>query len=175
VRPDEGWPRSATVAVRGRPAVPRISSSAANPVGTTRPSRSGGGSAGRSRGGAAIGGRSRGVAIGGASGVGPSSGSSSSGSGIGALASAPSTGCSSTSPPRRGAAAPQRAWSVASASETSDARPIGRPILEHVFYWVKVLHSSRRESHPVARVRSLIAMYPLRGTFARHAEAICDV
>jgi len=155
--------------------VPRISSSAANPVGTTRPSRSGGGSAGRSRGGAAIGGRSRGVAIGGASGVGPSSGSSSSGSGIGALASAPSTGCSSTSPPRRGAAAPQRAWSVASASETSDARPIGRPILEHAFYWVKVLHSSRRESHPVAPVRSLIAMYPLRGTFARHAEAICDV
>ena len=81
------------------------------------------------------------VAGDGASGVGASSGASSgsSGSGIGARASAPSTGWSSRSPPRRGAAEPQRAWSVASASETSDVRAIGRPILERMFYSVKVL------------------------------------
>ena len=135
VRPDEGWPRSATVAARGSPPVPRIASSAANPVGTTRPSTSGSGVPGR----AAGPGRGAWARAGCRRRAGPaSSSSSSSGSGIGARASAPSTEWSSRSPPRRGAAAPQRAWRVASASETSDARAIGRPILEQMFYSVKV-------------------------------------
>ena len=129
VLPDEASPRSATVVVRGSPPVPRMASSAANPVGTTRPSASGAGCAGR------------GVAAGPSEGSGTSPGSGSassrsrssgSSSGIGARARAPST-TSPSSPPRRGAADPQRAWSVASASETSDERAIGRPILEQMF------------------------------------------
>lgn len=109
VLPEEASPRSATVAERGRPPVPRTASSAANPVETTRPSRSAAGVAG--------------VAT--ASPTGSSSG-------IGFRASAPST-IPASSLPRRGAAAPQRAWSVARASETSDVRVIGRPIIERMF------------------------------------------
>ena len=130
VRPDEAWPRSATVAVRGSP-----------PCRGSRPARrTPWGRRGRRRPGR-LGGTGPGDRIGAASGLGASSGSSSSGTGIGARASAPSTGWSSRSPPRRGAAEPQRAWSVASASETSDVRAIGRPILEQMFYSVKVLDS----------------------------------
>lgn len=136
VLPDDASPRNATVAERGSPPMPRMASSSANPVETTRPSASGTVIPGRRRSAGA-----RGV---GASGAGSSSGSdagitigvrSGSGAGItiGALANAPST-MSPMSPPRLGAAVPQRAWSVASASETSDVRAIGRPIIEHLFY-----------------------------------------
>ncbi len=129
VLPDEASPRRATVVERGSPPMPRMASRAANPVGTTRPSGS-------------TGCAGRGTATG-ASRVRPGAGresgrwlSSGSSSGIGASASAPST-TRASSPPRRGATAPQRAWSVASASETSDARAIGRRILEQMFYCCK--------------------------------------
>ncbi len=88
VLPDEASPRSATVVVRGSPPVPRMASRAANPVGTTRPSASGIGCAGR--------GVAAGAPVG--SGTSPGSGSASPGSrssgsssGIGARARAPST------------------------------------------------------------------------------------
>ncbi len=126
VLPDDASPRSATVAERGSPPVARMASSAPNPVDTMRPSVSGSGV------------RRRGP-VAGTSGADSGSGrpvSSGTSTGIGARASAPSTP-RTISPPRRGAAAPQRAWSVASASETSDAWPIGRPIIERMFDMVK--------------------------------------
>ena len=130
VLPDEASPRSASVVVRGSPPVPRMASRAANPVGTTRPSASGLGCAGRgAAAGAPVAGSGTSPGSGSAS---PGSRSSGSSSGIGARARAPST-MSPRSPPRRGAAEPQRAWSVASVSETSDERAIGRPILEQMF------------------------------------------
>jgi hypothetical protein len=129
VLPDEASPRSATVVVRGSPPVPRMASRAANPVGTTRPSASGIGCAGRGVAAGAPAGSGTSPGSGSAS---PGSRSSGSSSGIGARARAPST-MSPRSPPRRGAAEPQRAWSVASVSETSDERAIGRPILEQMF------------------------------------------
>jgi hypothetical protein len=63
----------------------------------------------------------------------PAGSDAGSGSAIGALARAPSV-ASTRSPPRRGAADPQRAWRAASASEMSDAGAIGRPIIERLFY-----------------------------------------
>src|SRR5829696_5967968 len=50
---------------------------------------------------------------------------------------------SPSSPPRRGAAVPQRAWSVASASDTSEERSIGRRIIERMFYSVKTRRPRR--------------------------------
>ena len=104
VLPDDASPRSATVAERGRPPVPRIASSAANPVETTRPSASG----------ACVG-------------VG-----SSAGVGIGARASAPSVSrpCDDH---RRGAAEPQRACMAARVRVTSSEGVIGRRIVEQMF------------------------------------------
>ena len=153
VLPELALPRSATVAERGSPPVPRIASRAANPVGTMRPSAS---CAGAPR---------RGVE--GASGPGPGIGwrpgaASSSGASRGwtARASAPSVSHAGpgrvprpSSPPRRGAAPPQRAWSVASASETSDERAIGRRIIERMFYSVKgsgpsIVIQSRHDWYP---------------------------
>ncbi len=122
VLPDETSPRSVTVVERGRPPVPSMASSLANPVETMRPS------------GSSI--RCPGLgAMTGANGAGPGTGTEGSGSaGIGIRARAPST-ASAISPPRRGAAAPQRARRIESASETSDERAIiGRPIIEHPFY-----------------------------------------
>ncbi len=122
VFPDETSPRSATVVERGSPPVPSKASSAANPVETMRPS------------GSSI--RYPGLgAMTGVNGAGSGTGTEGSGSaGIGIRARAPST-ASAISPPRRGAAAPQRAWRIESASETSDERAIiGRPIIEHLFY-----------------------------------------
>jgi hypothetical protein len=131
VLPDVASPRSATVAERGSPPVPRTASSAANPVETTRPSASGSGAAVRTDGGA-----ERAI-----EGTTPTSASSDAGSG--AIASAPLTS-GATSPQRRGAAAPQRAWSVASAWETSDVRAIGRPIIERTFYSSRVRKAANR-------------------------------
>ncbi len=154
--------RSATVASRGRPPGPRMASRAANPVGTIRPSRSVAGCPGRR-----VTTGARGV---GARGSGSCAGSS--GRGIGARARAPSV-VSPMSPPRRGAAAPQRAWRAASASETSDVRAIGRPIIERLFDASRVESTGgagvtglpcrrqdpdprcdQREPHPLRRVRS---------------------
>ena len=142
VRPEVAAPRSATVAVRGRPPVPRMASSAANPVGTMRPSASGAGCPGRrtTTGARGVGARGSGSSLTGTS-TGP-------GRAIGARARAPSVGCARAPPelplrfvprsaPRRGAAAPQRAWRAASASETSDVRAIGRPTIERMFTVVK--------------------------------------
>jgi two-component system, OmpR family, alkaline phosphatase synthesis response regulator PhoP len=129
VLPDEWSPCSATLAVRGNPPGPRIASRAANPVGTMRPSRS---SAGVIR--SACSGASRG-----------------SGSAMGALASAPSV-ANPSSPPVRGAAAPQRACSVARAAVTSGDRPIGRPMVERLFYLVNAArHSPDHASAPDRR------------------------
>ncbi len=150
VLPDDASPRSATVAERGSPPMPRMASSSANPVETIRPSASGTGTPGRCR--------MAGMSGVGASGSGARS-DSESGSGIGALASAPST-TSPMSPPRRGAAAPQRAWSVARASETSDVRAIGRPIIERLFYpsrskwWPRAHHLLRRVRRYQATART---------------------
>jgi hypothetical protein len=127
VLPDEASPRSATVADRGSPPVPRMASRAANPVGTTRSSSAPGVGAGR---GEPVGASGTSLGVGGPSDRSRSSGSS---SGIGVRASAPSTARCRSLPPRRGAAAPQRAWSVASASETLDEGAIGRRILEQMF------------------------------------------
>ncbi len=121
VLPDDASPCNATVAARGRPPVPRMASSAANPVGTTRASASASGTG--------IPGRR---VMTGARGVGSGASSIGSGTTSGARARAPSTTNPSSSP-RRGAAAPQRAWSDDSATETSDERSIGRPIIEHLF------------------------------------------
>ena len=108
VRPLEPSPRIATLADRGRPPGPRIASSAANPVRMTRSSGSGRGSVR----GADIGRVPRADA------------------GAGASASAPSV--------IRGAAAPQRAWRLATAAVTSGERvAIGRSRLEHLFYQIK--------------------------------------
>jgi len=132
VLPEDAAPRSATVAARGSPPGPRMASSAANPVGTMRPSRSCAGIPGRRM--------TTGAWGVGARGSGASAGSGTrSGIVIGARARAPSV-ASTRSPPRRGAAGPQRAWRAASASEMSDAGAIGRPIIERLFY------SSRGES-----------------------------
>ena len=135
VLPEDAAPRNATVAARGSPPGPRMASSAANPVGTMRPSASVAGVPGRRVTTGARGVGARGV---GARGSGAPAGSpvgSGAGSGIviGARARAPSV-ASTKSPPRRGAAEPQRAWRVASASEMSDAGAIGRPIIERLFY-----------------------------------------
>ena len=170
VLPDEASPRSATVADRGSPPVPRMASRAANPVGTTRP--------------VGVRGRLRGPGRGGRR---PGRQRDEPGSGervarvevvrVVRAASAPGRARprppARSSPPRRGAAAPQRAWSVASASETSDERAIGRRILEQMFYSGKGFGgfdrpratprrpapprqpaSSARPSHCVARGRS---------------------
>jgi hypothetical protein len=124
VLPDEAAPRRATVVARGSPPVPRIASRAANPVETTRPSSSAGepGRAGpvTGAGGAGVNGP------GATSGTGPASTSAT-------RASAPST-MGPSSLPRRSTPVPQRAWSVASAWETSDVEAIGRPIIERLFY-----------------------------------------
>ena len=129
VLPEDASPRSATVAERGSPPVPRTASSAVNPVETMRPSRSTAGRPGRVR----VDGVNGAGAV--MAGVAPSSSAGAS-SGIGARASAPST-VPTSSLPRRGAAAPQRAWSAARASETSDVRAIGRPIIERIVLFVK--------------------------------------
>lgn len=121
------------MAERGRPPGPSTASRAAKPVGTTRPSscaatpgRPGAkGFAGAGRGGGSTRGSGRRSAS-------AASGSAGSSSGRGAMASAPST-IGGASPQRRGAAAPHRAWREARAWETSDARVIGRPILERMF------------------------------------------
>ena len=135
VLPDEASPRRATVVVRGRPPMPRMASRAANPVETTRPSASVAGCAAGATGDPA---GDSGTSAGAGRPPGrPRSVPSGSSSGIGASASAPST-TRPSSPPRRGAAAPQRAWSVARASETSDVVAIGRPILERMFDYVKI-------------------------------------
>ncbi len=128
VLPDVASPRSATVAERGSPPVPRMASSAANPVETTRPSWSGAGTTGRTDGDetGAIDRRASAASV-----------SSASGASSGAIASAPWT-CGATSPQRRGAAAPQRAWRVARAWETSDVGAIGRPMIERLFYSSRV-------------------------------------
>ena len=133
VFPDVASPRSATVAERGSPPVPRMASSAANPVETTRPSWSGAGTAGQRDGDGAdsteagpIDRRTSAASV-----------SSASGASAGAIASAPWT-CGAASPQRRGAAAPQRAWRVARAWETSDVGAIGRPIIERLFYSSRV-------------------------------------
>jgi hypothetical protein len=152
VLPEDAAPRNATVAARGSPPGPRMASSAANPVGTMRPSTSGAGAPGRrvTMGARGVGARESGAPAGSEAVPGARVGSeavpgarvgSGTGSGIviGARARAPSV-ASTRSPPRRGAAEPQRAWRVASASEMSDAGAIGRPIIERLFY------SSRRES-----------------------------
>ncbi len=119
VLPDDASPRSATVPTRGIPPIPSTASSAANPEDTTRSSASG----------ARLStlGLPAGVMGVSAGAVGSSAGSP----GIATRASEPST---SGSTPRRGAAAPQRDWSRERASETSDERVIGRPIIEHPFY-----------------------------------------
>ncbi len=113
VFPLEWSPRTATLASRGTPPGPRIASSPANPVGMTRPSaeRPAGRPAGRSAGG--------------------SPGSSAGGSaGRGAVASAPTT-----SPPHRGAAAPQRSRRDARAAVTSgEGGAMGAPSIERSFY-----------------------------------------
>ncbi len=158
VLPEVAPPRRATVVVRGSPPMPRIASRAANPVETTRPSSSVAGGAVRGELAGAVAG-----AVAGPSGTsagpgracspGVSSGSSS-GTGTGASASAPST-IGPSSPPRRGAAAPQRAWSVASVSETSDVRAIGRRILEHLFYCGKGRTARRgTKMAPIPRPRA---------------------
>lgn len=152
VLPLDASPRSATVAERGRPPVPRMASSAANPVDTTRPSASASGTPGRR-----VTTGARGVGASGSGSAGRSCGEGS-GAAIGALARAPST-TNPWSPPRRGAAAPQRAWSAARAWETSDAGAIGRPIIERLFY------SSRVESTPCATPRGPAP--PPRGRSAR--------
>jgi hypothetical protein len=136
VLPELTLPRSATVADRGSPPVARIASSAAKPVETVRSS---GWGASLRLGAAGANGEAAGSPEGIASG--PSSPGISSGSrGSIALASAPSV-LNPSSPPRRGAALPQRAWSVASASETVEERPIGRRIIERMFYVVKGFRS----------------------------------
>jgi hypothetical protein len=95
VTPLEPVPRSATLAVRGRPPGPRIASRAGNPVDTTGLPNEGPGS-----------GRSSVISL-----------------GSGAVASAPTTSPTSGSPGTRlavrGAAAPQRDWRVARAAATS--------------------------------------------------------
>ena len=75
VLPELASPRSATVADRGSPPVPRMASSAANPVGTTRPSASSAGRPGRDEAGA--------NGDGPGSATGPGSGSSASGASTG--------------------------------------------------------------------------------------------
>ncbi len=140
VLPEDAAPRSATVAARGSPPGPRMASSAANPVETMRPSMSGTGIPGRrvTTGARGVGANGPGARVGSEAGSGARVGSgtgSEAGSGIiiGARARAPSV-ASTRSPPRRGAAEPQRAWRAASVSETSDAGAIGRPIIERLFY-----------------------------------------
>ncbi len=97
VAPDDGAPRSATLALRGSPPGPTIASSSGKPVRTTRSTPVRGSVAGR-----------------GASSDGSSGGSA----GSGAAASAPIT---------RGAAAPHRVWRDARAADTSGERlAIGR-------------------------------------------------
>ena len=131
VRPELAPPRSATVADRGSPPVPSTASSAAKPVGMTRPS-SCAGMPGRAAGAKGFEGATT-VNAGAcsASASAPSPASSSTGSG--ATASAPWT-TGAPSPQRRGAAVPHRAWRAARVWETSDARVIGRPIIERLFY-----------------------------------------
>ena len=146
VRPEPSLPRSATVAERGSPPVPRTASSAANPVGTTRPSVSEAGTPGRVAG-------ANGLAGATIAGAGPASASAvssaSSSTGSGAIASAPWT-TGAASPQRRGAAAPHRAWRAARAWETSDAWVIGRLIIERMFY------SSRASLGSAGRFRQIV-------------------
>lgn len=125
VLPEDASPRSATVAERGSPPAPRTASSAANPVETMRPSMPATATPGRVR---VAGATGAGAVVTGVA-VASSAGSS---SGIGARARAPST-IPMSSLPRRGAAAPQRAWRAARVSETSDVRTIGRSIIERMF------------------------------------------
>ncbi len=103
VLPDDASPRSATVAERGSPPVPRMASSAANPVETTRPSASGVGA------GVGIGARASAPSV---------------------SSAAEPEACG---PHRRGAAEPQRACSAARVRETSSEGVIGRRIVEHMF------------------------------------------
>ena len=108
VRPLEPSPRIATLAERGRPPGPRIASSAANPVWMTRSSAAGsargdGTGSGRDQAGAVAGARARAPSV------------------IGAVASVAAV------PAALGAAAPQRAWRLATAAVTSGERvAIGR-------------------------------------------------
>ena len=160
VLPEDAAPRNATVAARGSPPGPRMASSAANPVGTMRPSASGAGDPGRRvmTGARGVGARGSGSAAGSGAPAGAGTGS---GIVIGARARAPSV-ASTRSPPRRGAAGPQRAWRAASASETSDAGVIGRPIIERLFY------SSRGESPPLRPA----GLGPLRDSPLCHARPL---
>jgi hypothetical protein len=113
VLPELASPRTATLALRGRPPGPRIASSAGKPVRTIRSTPWLPGSGDSWSGDSPGSGRSAGSA---------SSGSTSSGSGT--VARAPMTrglepGPSRPSPAIRGAAAPQRAWRDARAADTS--------------------------------------------------------
>ena len=132
VLPDDASPRSATVAERGSPPVPRMASSAAKPVETTRPSASPpAGSPG-----VCVGvGRSAGIGVGIV------------GVGIGARASAPSVS-KPAEPQRRGAAEPQRACSAARVPEMSSGGVIGRRIVEHLFDMSRVRCCVRRLPRP---------------------------
>ena len=137
VRPLEASPRTVTLADRGRPPGPRMASSAGNPVETT--SRAGPTSRAEtasragpmSRAGAdTCAGTCPGVGVGADPGTGAGlAADASASSGSGTVASAPTV-----SPNRRGAAAPQRAWRVASAAVMSGGRTlIGPPIIEQMF------------------------------------------
>ena len=128
VLPDDASPRSATVAERGSPPVPRMASSAAKPVETTRPSVSG---------------ACAGVGVGRSAGIGVGI----VGVGIGARASAPSVS-KPAEPQRRGAAEPQRACSAARVPEMSSEGVIGRRIVEHLFDMSRVRCCVRRLPRP---------------------------
>jgi len=159
VRPELGPPRSATVADRGRPPVPSTASSAVKPVETTRPSSSAG-TPGRVAGANGL----AGVAIAGAGLASASSASASSSAGSGAIARAPWT-TGAASPQRRGAAAPHRVCMAARTWETSDARVIGRPIIERMFYSSRV---------SLGRIRRDAAASRNRHQRARHEHGTGD-
>ena len=136
--------------MRGSPPVPRIASRAANPVGTTRPSASCAGCAAAWRRGRERAGSGDRVEAGSRVLVRRPRGAGPPGRAAPSVAQRErrSTSLRPSSPPRRGAAAPQRAWSVASASETSDERAIGRRIIERMFYSVKGFRAP--DCHPVS-------------------------
>lgn len=120
VFPLEASPRRASAVERGTPPVPRIASSSANPVLTTRSSSN-------------VSWRTTGPT--------PGNPSSLASPGSGTVASAPTTSPTmlpvppTGSPKRRGAAAPQRVRRDARAAATSGEKPvIGWLMIEHLFY-----------------------------------------
>ncbi len=124
VRPLERSPLSARPIPRGSPPGPRMASSSANPVETTRAGSALGTSAGRAVARAGSGAK---AGFPSSAGSAPSAGSAAS-AGSGAIASAPTT-----SPATRGAAAPQRVRRVARAAVTSGERVIRWVIIEQLF------------------------------------------